>query len=37
MPRTVLRHKEQIRQRSERIAKRVGIDSAEDAKIIAGE
>lgn len=33
----VLRHKEQIRQRSERIAKRVGIDSAEDAKIIAGE
>ena len=33
----VLRHKEELRERRERLAKRVGIDSAEDAKIIAGE
>ena len=32
-----LRHKEELRERRERLAKRVGIDSAEDAKIIAGE
>ena len=33
----VLRHKEELRERRERLAKRVGIDSAEDARIIAGE
>ena len=33
----VLRHKEELRERRERLAKRVGIDTAEDAKIIAGE
>ena len=33
----ILRHKEELRERRERLAKRVGIDSAEDAKIIAGE
>ena len=33
----VLRHKEELRERRERLAKRVGIDSAEDAKIITGE
>ncbi len=33
----VLRHKAEILERRERLAKRVGIDAAEDAKIIAGE
>lgn len=33
----ILRHKEELRERRERLAKRVGIDTAEDAKIIAGE
>lgn len=33
----ILRHKEELLERRERLAQKVGIDSAEDARIIAGE
>jgi ABC-2 type transport system permease protein len=33
----VIRHKEQIRERQEALARRAGIDRSEDARIIAGE
>ncbi len=33
----ILRHKEELLERRERLARKVGIDSAEDARIIAGE
>ena len=33
----VIRHKEEIRERRDALARKAGIDKAEDARIIAGE